>query len=112
MLGSYWSLSTQSQNRQVFSENEHRFDRKPFSEYNNSVRVQKTNLRNMLPNLVAPNQYKELLKLYESGKLPVSEGVALFQFLIDTEQCWDDVELSRVANYLISEGFCYYVYTP
>ena len=53
-----------------------------------------------------------LLTLYEKGLCPLNEGISLFQFLLDTDQCWDDPVLTKTANYLMLEGFCYYVYTP
>lgn len=54
----------------------------------------------------------ELLTLWEEGLCPLSEGISLFQFLLDTDQCWENEILSNTANYLVMEGFCYYVYAP
>jgi hypothetical protein len=66
----------------------------------------------MLSNIKAPQKYLELLTLYEKGLCPLNEGISLFQFLLDTDQCWDDPMLTKTAHYLMSEGYCYYVYTP
>ena len=66
----------------------------------------------MLSNIKAPQKYMELLTLWEEGLCPLSEGIALFQFLLDTDQCWEDEILSNTASYMVMEGFCYYVYTP
>lgn len=66
----------------------------------------------MLSNIKAPVKYMELLTLWEEGLCPLSEGISLFQFLLDTDQCWENEILSNTANYLVMEGYCYYVYAP
>lgn len=41
--------------------------------------------------------------------MTTNEVMELFQFMLDTDQVWDDDKLSKIALYYISEGFLYNV---
>jgi hypothetical protein len=43
--------------------------------------------------------------------MSTNDVMELFQFLLDTDQVWDDDQLARTAQYYISEGFLYHVET-
>jgi hypothetical protein len=63
--------------------------------------------------LSAPKRYQDLYERYTEGSEPMSTNdvMELFQFLLDTDQVWDDDQLARTAQYYISEGFLYHVET-
>ena len=79
--------------------------------YNNHVRVQKQVLSPM-QTITGPPKYQQLLESYYQQQCSIDDGIALFQFLLDTDQCWDCDILSHTASYLLAEGYCYYVYCP
>jgi hypothetical protein len=62
--------------------------------------------------ITGPPKYQQLLESYYQQQCSLDDGIALFQFLLDTDQCWECEILSNTASYLLAEGYCYYVYSP
>ena len=76
--------------------------------YNNTVRVQKT----MPKQFKGPEEYKLLFHRFMRNKqMTVDEQVKLFQFLVDTEQQTLSEKIEKTSEYMIAEGFLYYVHT-
>lgn len=62
--------------------------------------------------ITAPKNIQDLWKKYQrQEQMQVNEVMELFQFLLDTDQCWEDQRLAQTARYYISEGFLYHVPT-
>ena len=61
--------------------------------------------------ITGPKKYQLYWTKWKQGLLTVDDGLDLFQFLLDTDQCWDDTDSANLAGYLLAEGFLYYVYS-
>ena len=115
-VSGYCSLSTLPNRCQPLSDHLRNCHKPPIDKisqtlYNNHVRVQKQVLSPM-QTITGPPKYQQLLESYYQQQCSLDDGIALFQFLLDTDQCWDCDILSHTASYLLAEGFCYYVYCP
>lgn len=64
-----------------------------------------------ISNSLMLKKYEELLSLYVNDGIKKEEDlVELFQYLIDTDKIHHMSEqMRKTANYMIMEGFCYYV---
>ena len=61
--------------------------------------------------ITGPKKYLEFFAKYKKGTLPVDDGLELFQFLLDTDQQDIDTKTAQMADYLIAEGFLYFIYS-
>lgn len=61
--------------------------------------------------ITGPKKYQKFWHKWKQGTLTVDDGLDLFQFLLDTDQCWDEKESTDLAGYLLAEGFLYYIYS-
>jgi len=61
--------------------------------------------------ITGPKKYLEFFAKYKERTLTVDDGLDLFQFLLDTDQQDIDSETAKMADYLIDEGFLYFIYS-
>ena len=80
----------------------------PLRVYNNTVRVQKT----MIKRFKGPQEYKLVFHRFMRNKqITVEEQVELFQFILDTDQQTICDRIEKTSEYMLAEGFLYYVHT-
>lgn len=66
----------------------------------------------MLKRFKGTPYYKGLFHKYTKGDaITVEEQCKLFQFILDTDQHKISDKIERTAEYMLAEGFLYYVHT-